>query len=398
MQARVGVLVLALSLGAGIWIGRGLVPSGAPGDVDALVKERDALKARAERAEAELSTAKEQKRRPREPQDPNVPAGMVPPGTRTPSDGAGPPTKEAPAKPVVLTAEVRTKRVNELRGMLATIFQNHDGEKALAALKELAALAPEGRDDAMKLALDINKDVDGPGTLRLPMQTFYMGLGDPAIHDLMMWSLENQASSSPEFRVLSAWSLPWAQTPIEDTIARFDAALARESDRSVQKAIVDNLGQINSPKAEAALVRLLGDATRDGALKGDAAMALATSEDPAAQRAVAAAAAADSTNQRIQTAAKVSLLVRDPPATGCLVSYTTADGAAEAAGIHVGDVIVSYNGRVVPTENDLRNEIKQVAGVETVPVVIVRDGAQQTLQVKPSRIDRGAAIKPVEKK
>jgi hypothetical protein len=33
-----------------------------------------------------------------------------------------------------------------------------------------------------------------------------------------------------------------------------------------------------------------------------------------------------------------------------------------------------------------------------VAVVIVRDGQQQTLQLKPVRIDRGASIKPVEKK
>jgi len=324
---------------------------------------------------------------------------MIPGGTRSPSDdGSSGPMKSAPAKPVQLTPEVRTRRVNELRGLLATLFQNHEGEKALAALKELAALVPEGRDDAMKLALDINKDVDGPGLLRLPMQTFYLGLGDPAIRDLMFWSLENQASTSADFRVLSAWSLPWAQGPIDDTIARFDAALAHESDRSVQKAIVDNLGSINSPKAEQALVRVLGDGTRDAALKGDAAMALASSDDPSAQRAIAAAAAADSTNQRIQTAAKVSNLVRDPPATGCLYLNTYPESIADNAGMKAGDLIVSYNGKAVTTEGELREGIKQVSGVDTVPVIVVRDGQQQTLQMKPVRIDRGASIKPVEKK
>jgi hypothetical protein len=397
MQARTGVLLLGVGLAAGIWIGRLVAQRGVHDDVDALVKERDALKSRADKAEADLATAKETKRR-RENANPNVPAGAIPPGSRSPSDSDAEPPKAAPAKPVALTPEARTRRVNEIRGMLATIFQNHEGEKALAALKELAALAPEGRDDAMKLALDINKDVEGPGALHLPMQTFYTGLGDPAIRDLMTWSLDNQASSTADFRVLSAWSLPWTQGPIDDTIAHFDAALSHETDRGVQKAIVDNLGQINSPKAEAALMRVLADGTRDAALHGDAAMALATSDDPAAQRAVAAAAAADSTNQRIQTAAKVSLVVRDPPATGCLVVQTTPDGTAESAGVRAADVIVSYNGRVVSTESDLRNEIKQAAGAETVSVVVVRDGAQQTLQMKPTRIDRGTAFKPVEKK
>jgi hypothetical protein len=306
--------------------------------------------------------------------------------------------KEAPAKSTALSPEARAKRVNEIRAGLASIFQNHEGDKALAALKELAALAPEGRDDAMKLALDINKDVEGAGALRLPMQTFYMGLGDPAIRDLMFWALENQASTTADFRVLSAWSLPWAQSPIEETIGRFDAALAHESDPGVQKALVDNLGQINSPKAEAALVRVLGDATRGASLHADAATALASSDDPAVQRAIAAAAAADPTNARLQTAARVSLIVRDPPASGCLVVATSSGGVADTSGLRAGDVVLSYNGRVVTTENELRNEAKQSSGTDAVPLVVVRDGVQQTLQVKPARVDRGAVWKPVEKK
>jgi hypothetical protein len=390
MKASHGALLFV----AGGAIGFALAPRGDPSAVELVRQERDAAKVRADRAEADLATARESRTRRHDATE--LPKGAVAPDSREPFED---PKKAAaaPAKPDALSPEARTKRLNEIRGALAGYFAAHDGEKALAALKELAALGPEARDDAMKLALDINKDVQGAGTLRLPMQTFYTGLGDPAIRELMYWSLENQASSSADFRVMSAWSLPWAPGSIDDTIARFEGALARESDHAVQNAIVRNLGDINSPKAEAVLVRVLGDGTRDAALLGDAAMALSTSEDAAAQRAIAAVAAADASNQRVQTALKLSQIIQEPPATGCLVVQTTPDGTAEVAGIRPADLIVAYNGRAVASEGDLRNEVKGAAGAESVPVLVIRDGREQTIQVKAGRLGL-PNLRPVAKK
>jgi hypothetical protein len=360
--------------------------------VQQLRDENASMKLRVQEAVASLGVPAA-KRRARD--DREHPPGEVPAGTRIPVDVA----TETPAKstPAVIPPEVRAKRVADLVREMHAWFENHEGEKALAALKELAALVPEGRDAAMKLALEINADVEGAGELRLPQQQFYTGLGDPAIVGLMTWALENEASSPADFRVLSVWSLPWIVASPDETIARFDAALSHENDRGVQGAIVSNLGQINSPKAESVLSRVLTDAARDATLRADAAMALATSRDPAVQRAIDAAAAVDP-SPRMQTAARVSQVVRNPPATGCLITYATPDGMADTAGMRPGDVIVSYNGRAVPTEADLRKETKATTGTDEVAVVIVRDGAQQTLQVKAGRLDRGVALKPVAKK
>jgi hypothetical protein len=384
---QVAALTLT-GLAAGFLAGRA---SGRPevSELEAtLQRERDTLKSRAEKAETELATLRETKRRPRE--SVQGPPGAIPADTRTPFDEPKPP---APAKGA-LTAEARKNRVNEIRGALAGYVENHEGDKVLAALKELASLAPEGRDDAMKLALDINRDINGSGELQIPQQSFYGGLGEPAIRDLMTWSLENPASSPAEFRQLTGWSLPYVLAP-DDVISRYDAALGHESDVSVQTVLVQNLGMMNTAKAESVLTRLLGESARDVSVRAAAAMGLSVSKDPAAQRALDATAAAYP-DPRIQTAQKISAVFRDPPASGCLVLGTTSDGSAALAGMKAGDLIVSYNGRAVPSDADLRREQQAAAGSDTVPIVVLRDGHETTLQSKPGRL--GIDMKAVTRK
>src|SRR5207244_9378321 len=121
-------------------------------DIERLRNERNEAISRAEKAEAELATLatlREVKRRPR---DASLPAGAVAPDTRSAHD---PDTPAASGPPSKLTSEQRRSRVNEIAVALTSVFRDHEGEKALAYLKQLAALAPEGRAAAMKLALDI---------------------------------------------------------------------------------------------------------------------------------------------------------------------------------------------------------------------------------------------------
>jgi len=392
MQPWQRTLMLAASFAAGAVVARiVMAPHEDPQEAENRQRKADVRAARIEQLEAEIAALREAKPRRRDAVE--LPKGAVAPGTREPFED---PKKAAtsPAAPDAPTAEARAKRLNEIRGALHTYFENHEGEKALAALKELAALGPDARDDAMKLAMDINKDVNGAGELRLSMFSFYTGLGDPAVRDLMMWSLDNQASSPPGFRVISAYSVPWVMKP-DDAIARFDAALSHEGDRTVQGAIIDNLGSMNTAKAEAVLARVLSDPSRDAALRADAVMALAGSKDSSVQHDIDAAAS--DADPRVQSAAKLALVVRDPPATGCLVTQLQPDSNAEASGIKAGDVIVSYNGRGVPTGDDLRREIGAASGADTFPVVVVRDGREQTIQVKPGKLGL-PNLRPVAKK
>src|SRR5262245_53826902 len=338
MRPQFGLVLLAAGLVIGIVIGRLTSGGGAAGDAASLARERDAATARADRAEAELATAREAKKRLRA--DAAGPKGEVPPDTRAPADAPAAQPNAGAAVAADKTAAART-RLRTARDEVQAALAAKDGAKVLALLKELAAIAqdlPEARDDAMKLAIDVNKDVQGPGEMHLSDFAFYTGLGDPAIRDLMMWSLENQGASPADFRVMAAWSIPWAYAnkPAE-AIAIFEATFGRETERSVLEAIVRNVASMNTPKAEALLAKVFADPTRDAALRAEAATALIASTDPSVQRALEAAAQSDS-DPRIQTAAKLSLIVRDPPATGLLVTATSPDGSAEAAGIKPGDI------------------------------------------------------------
>src|SRR5678815_5009988 len=133
MKALHGVLLFV----AGGAIGFAVAPHGDPSAVETLRQERDAAKVRADKAEADLATARETK--PRRHDAVDLPKAAVAPDSREPFED---PKKAAaePAKTDAPSPEARTKRLNEIRGALAGYFAAHDGEKALAALKELAAL------------------------------------------------------------------------------------------------------------------------------------------------------------------------------------------------------------------------------------------------------------------
>jgi serine protease Do len=67
--------------------------------------------------------------------------------------------------------------------------------------------------------------------------------------------------------------------------------------------------------------------------------------------------------------------------TGALVGDVIKDSPAGKAGIKRGDVIISLNGQPIDTPNTLKNLAAQLEVNTTVPVVVIRDGQQQTLQV-----------------
>jgi len=75
-----------------------------------------------------------------------------------------------------------------------------------------------------------------------------------------------------------------------------------------------------------------------------------------------------------------------PNARGALVSGVTEGGAAAAAGIQEGDVIISFNGRAVQDDRTLPRIVAETAVGSRVPVEIVRNGQTRTLQVVVARL------------
>jgi serine protease Do len=67
--------------------------------------------------------------------------------------------------------------------------------------------------------------------------------------------------------------------------------------------------------------------------------------------------------------------------TGALVSEVTPRSPADKAGIKIGDVITEFDGKPVKDSRRLKLEVAQVAPGTRVPVKILRDGNEKTVDV-----------------
>ena len=69
-------------------------------------------------------------------------------------------------------------------------------------------------------------------------------------------------------------------------------------------------------------------------------------------------------------------------ARGALVADVVKDGPAEAAGLKVGDVITSFDGKLVKESTDLPLLVAHEPIGKKVPVVVIRDGAELTIELE----------------
>ena len=72
---------------------------------------------------------------------------------------------------------------------------------------------------------------------------------------------------------------------------------------------------------------------------------------------------------------------------GALVAQVPAGGAAAKAGIEPGDVIVQYNGRAVTNSEDLVKMVVATKPGTTVPVKVMRNKQEKTLNVTVEELD-----------
>ncbi len=383
-------LIAGAALAVGVAIGWGFGSAGEAQRAQTLRSEtataRDAHAA-AERRIADLEDAARRTRR-RAPAERDAASTARQP-TAEASGAAEAPTAEtdaAVAETDAPTSAERRRRVEALRADVAQWFDTGDGDAAVAALKELAALTPEGRREAMALALKINTDVNGRGVLGLSIQAFYAGLGDPGVRELMAWSLspESESESPAKFRVMAAYSLPWTQ-PAEKTVSQFVTALKEEGDVRVQRALVANLSSMRRPEANEVLEQLFVDGGRDPVLRSQIVTELALGDDVRVLRLIEQAAENDA-DERVREAAKAALVARDPPASGFLVTGTLPASQAEAAGLRAGDIVVSYAGQQTLGVEALRRAAAGSGGEDAVSVVVVRGGREVTLLCRPGQL------------
>jgi serine protease Do len=79
---------------------------------------------------------------------------------------------------------------------------------------------------------------------------------------------------------------------------------------------------------------------------------------------------------------------------GALVSRVSPGGAADKAGIEPGDVILAYNGRPVKNSNELVSAVTATRPGTSVPVRVMRDGREQTINVTVDELDLEAEATP----
>lgn len=84
-------------------------------------------------------------------------------------------------------------------------------------------------------------------------------------------------------------------------------------------------------------------------------------------------------------------------AKGALVAGVTEKGPADAAGIQAGDVILRFDGRVVPGVRELPRMVADSSISKEVDVVIMRKGKEETLKVRLGRLEEGEKLAEKEK-
>ncbi|MGQ3670857.1 DegQ family serine endoprotease [Xanthobacter sp. TB0136] len=80
-------------------------------------------------------------------------------------------------------------------------------------------------------------------------------------------------------------------------------------------------------------------------------------------------------------------------AQGALVGVVNKDGPADKAGLHVGDIILKFDGKDIKTIRDLTRTVADTMVDREVPVEIIRKGKARTLRLKVARMpaDEGEA-------
>jgi serine protease Do len=84
-------------------------------------------------------------------------------------------------------------------------------------------------------------------------------------------------------------------------------------------------------------------------------------------------------------------------ARGALVSEVSPDGPAEKGGVKVGDVIVTFDGKKVPTMRDLPRIVAETKIEKPVKVEVIRRGKSTRLTIVTGRLDEPDLAKPATK-
>ena len=79
---------------------------------------------------------------------------------------------------------------------------------------------------------------------------------------------------------------------------------------------------------------------------------------------------------------------------GALIAQVMKDGPAKVAGFQAGDVIMKFNGKDILKMRDLPATVASTPVGETVPVLVLRNGDEKTIQVKIAEMPQEESLPP----
>jgi hypothetical protein len=399
VRARNATAVLFVGIGIGLgagWVFTGvLAPPVAvdrgPASVTPLPKESDVALARERtariEAEAARDTLAEELARSRRAPAPPA-AETAPVGSRVP---------EAPSREAV---ELRAKRPDPARlaalaGLVREAAANQDQKRAVALLREIAALRRAGWPLAVELLpmfgpqeAKINAKRD-PALAANPYDLRKVLTSD-ALAPLYADAISDAAHYSTEMRQAAATWLPSADPQGARELLR--SKLPTEQDEAVANILIQAFYEDRDPDMLEGVVAAVR-AQPNAAIRLTLTELLSENDAAEATRALESVAKSDP-DEKVRQTARASLVGRNPPVAGVLVTQVVEGSQAARAGIVEGDIIVSYRGIPTLTLEALQEAKKAAQKDETVLLEIWRDGLQR-VQLQAGSIGvNGRGVRP----
>jgi hypothetical protein len=293
-----------------------------------------------------------------------------------------------------LSAEEIQARMKDGEERFRRGLEGKDKQAVMKALADLQKLGPAAYDKCIELWQLASEDYGtgenwgkGPNTLGLNMQEYVSLISN---FELIKYGITDGKNEG--FKINALYGLEWrANEPAAERAKLAGDALLNSQGYTAQAAI-QALSGIPDPSSTRYLSDYLSKNADNPDARKTAIQVLAQKNTPEGWAAIDKAAASDS-DESVREAARQASLVRNPKATGVMITWVDANGQGALAGIKVGDIMTSYNGKVIRQLSDINEAKKSVAAGESAPVKIVRGEATLELTLAPGQIGiNGVAV------
>lgn len=275
------------------------------------------------------------------------------------------------------------------------IAEGKGKKEVLAALRELGALGTDAAAefyDAFGAVSAIGNPFSGEGnTLKLTFPEYFSLMSD----NMSMYTLTEGRSVAPDdAKIWAMYGVAYGSPMDASDKAKLFGGFLDTGDKGLASHAIETLGLTKDPAAVPYLMRSALNGGFEPDVRAKALNTLINFGDDVDWNQVSSLE--NDPDPRVASAARVGLATRNPGATGLLITTVTPDGAADKAGVKVGDIITRYNGVEVRDVNSLIQARNATADVLEVPIVVARGNGSVTLQVPKGQL--GIDGRAVEKK